>query len=85
LVVREGETLVFVEVRYRRNNHFGGAAASITRSKQHRLLNAIEWWLPKLVSQAFKGRMPICRIDFATFEQDTLIWHRDALRLGQDK
>jgi putative endonuclease len=30
LVARDGDTLVFVEVRLRRGNDFGGAAASIT-------------------------------------------------------
>ena len=31
------DSLVFVEVRYRKNNHFGGAAASVTSSKQKRI------------------------------------------------
>ncbi len=85
LVVREGQILVFVEVRYRRSRHFGGATASITRAKQERMLKAIDWWLPKLVRTAFGGQMPLCRIDLATFDQNNLTWHRDALRLNQDK
>lgn len=85
LVVRDGQTLVFVEVRYRRSNRFGGAVASITRVKQERMLKAIDWWLPRLVREAFGGKMPLCRIDLATFEQNNLTWHRDALRLSQDK
>jgi putative endonuclease len=85
LVVRDGQTLVFVEVRYRASQRFGGAAASITRAKQVRLLKAIDWWLPKMVKTAFAGKMPLCRIDLATFEQNTLTWHRDAVRLSQDK
>ena len=85
LVVRDGQTLVFVEVRYRANQRFGGAVASITRAKQARLMKAIDWWLPKMVKADFAGKMPLCRIDLATFEQDTLTWHRDAVRLSQDK
>lgn len=85
LVMRDGQTLVFVEVRYRRSNRFGGAQASITRVKQERLLKAIDWWLPRLVREAFGGRMPPCRVDLATFEADNLTWHRDALRLSQYK
>lgn len=85
LVVREGQVLVFVEVRYRRSRHFGGATASINRAKQERMLKAIDWWLPKLVRAAFGGQMPLCRIDLATFDQNDLTWHRDALRLNQDK
>lgn len=85
LVVRDGQVLVFVEVRYRRSRGYGGATASITRAKQERMLKAIDWWLPKLVREAFGGQMPLCRIDLATFDQDNLTWHRDALRLSQDK
>ena len=33
-MARDGDTLVFVEVRLRRGRDFGGAAASITAAKQ---------------------------------------------------
>ncbi len=39
LIMREGRTTVFVEVRYRRSVLYGGAAASVTRSKQRKLLD----------------------------------------------
>ncbi|MFW5452584.1 YraN family protein [Thioalkalivibrio sulfidiphilus] len=45
LVMRDGATTVFVEVRLRRNRRFGGAAASITPSKQHRLCTAARHYL----------------------------------------
>lgn len=45
LIMRDRATWVFVEVRYRRNALFGGAAASVTRSKQLRLLRAAALWL----------------------------------------
>ncbi len=35
---RHGDVLVFIEVRYRRRELFGGAAASVTKTKQHRLI-----------------------------------------------
>ena len=37
LVMKQNDTLVFVEVRYRKNQDFGGAKASITTSKQTKL------------------------------------------------
>ena len=40
LIMRDGETLVFVEVRYRKNADFGGAAASVTLKKQQRIIKA---------------------------------------------
>ncbi|EEP90294.1 YraN family protein [Yersinia kristensenii] len=45
LIMRDGTTWVFVEVRFRRNALFGGAAASVTYRKQQRLLRAATLWL----------------------------------------
>ena len=40
LVAQDGDTLVFVEVRLRTHNDFGGAAASITATKRSRMAAA---------------------------------------------
>lgn len=40
-----GHTIVFVEVRLRRNARFSSAAESITRRKQQRIIHAARWWL----------------------------------------
>lgn len=45
LIMRDGETLVFVEVRLRSNQNFGGAALSITQSKQQKLSRTAEQYL----------------------------------------
>lgn len=45
LVCLDHGTLVFVEVRLRSNNRYGGAAASITTHKQRRIILAALWWL----------------------------------------
>lgn len=37
---RSDEALVFIEVRYRKNADFGGAAASVTTKKQQRIIKA---------------------------------------------
>ena len=57
LVARDGDTLVFVEVRLRRRKDFGGAAASITAAKRARLIAAAGLYLARLV------RTPPCRFD----------------------
>lgn len=41
------ETLVFIEVRYRKNADFGGAAASVTHKKQQRIIKAALTYLQK--------------------------------------
>lgn len=45
LVMREGETLVFVEVRYRASTSHGGALASVGNRKQGRLIIAASHYL----------------------------------------
>ena len=57
LIVRDRETLVFVEVRLRSSAAFGGAAASITAAKRQRIARAARHYLAKL------GHEPPCRFD----------------------
>lgn len=45
LIMRDGKTLVFIEVRLRSNSNFGGAAMSITPSKQKKLHNTAQRYL----------------------------------------
>ncbi|AXE34878.1 YraN family protein [Chromobacterium phragmitis] len=45
LIMRDGAALVFVEVRHRGGSRYGGAADSITASKQRKLLLAAEVYL----------------------------------------
>ncbi|WGL17952.1 YraN family protein [Microbulbifer bruguierae] len=45
LIARDGNTLVFVEVRYRRNRMFGGAVASVDFRKQRKLIATANGYL----------------------------------------
>lgn len=45
LIMRDGNTLVFVEVRFRRLNSHGDAIASITERKQARLIRTAKGYL----------------------------------------
>lgn len=57
LVMQDGATLVFVEVRLRSRSDFGGAAASVTPAKQKKLLAAARQYLATLRT------LPPCRFD----------------------
>ncbi len=48
LIMRDGTTLVFIEVRMRANEKYGGAAASITPAKQAKLLRTARHYLSEL-------------------------------------
>ncbi len=45
LVLRDGATVVFTEVRFRRGAQFGGAAASVDAAKRRKLVRASQAWL----------------------------------------
>jgi len=63
LVMRDGASLVFVEVKYRASSAFGGAAAAVTASKQQKLLRACRWYL----QQHRLSEQP-CRLDVVAIE-----------------
>ena len=47
LVMRDNNTVVFVEVRFRKNDAYGGALESITSSKQEKLRITAEQYLQR--------------------------------------
>ncbi|MBB5389936.1 MULTISPECIES: YraN family protein [unclassified Herbaspirillum] len=73
LVMRDGATLVFVEVRARASRSHGGAAASITPAKQRRLIVAAHLFLQRYASA------PPCRFDVLGFDGEEVEWLRNAI------
>lgn len=57
LIMRLGDKLLFIEVKYRKSSAFGGVAYSITPSKLAKLQRSIEFYL-----QTHQLNMP-CRLD----------------------
>lgn len=78
LVLWHERQLVFLEVRQRRSDRYGGALASVNRDKQRRLILAARQWLPALSRRYFQGRLPSCRFDVIALEGQTLHWIRNA-------
>ena len=78
LVANDHGTLVFVEVKYRSQAGFGGAAASVNREKQRRMIRSARFFLPVLSRQFYADRTPPCRFDVITLEPDGLNWLRSA-------
>jgi len=75
LIMRDGATLVFVEVRQRADGEHGGAAASITPAKIRRLICA---------AQTYLLRFPItppCRFDVVAIDGDRIDWLRNAIEV----
>ena len=73
LIMRDGVTLVFVEVRRRAGRAFGGAAASIGSAKQARLVLAAQTYLQRY-------RMPpVCRFDVIAIDGAALTWLKNVI------
>lgn len=45
LIMTYNTSLVFIEVRYRKNNRFGSAEESITKAKQHRIITSAKEYI----------------------------------------
>ena len=75
LIMRDGEALVFVEVRQRAGRAHGGAAASITPAKIRRLVRAAQTYLLRF------PRVPPCRFDVIAIDGDRLDWLRNAIEV----
>lgn len=75
LIAREGTTVVFVEVRSRASEAYGGAAASITAAKRGKLLKTARHYLAGITP------LPPCRFDavLVTGEPPRIEWIRNAI------
>lgn len=72
LIMQDGATLVFVEVRARAPSRFGGAAESITRTKQARVILAARHYLAR------HGLDAPCRFDVVLLDGGECAWIRSA-------
>jgi putative endonuclease len=75
LIMQDGASLVFIEVRLRRNADFGGAAASIDAHKQQRIIRTAHQYLAGL------AHTPPCRFDAVLMDDvkgDNVQWLKNA-------
>lgn len=78
LIMRDGKSLVFVEVRLRSSAGFGGAAMSITPSKQQKIIRTAEQYLQQYGTTH-------CRFDVILMNKtskDGLEWISNAFDAG---
>ncbi|NNF15377.1 MAG: YraN family protein [Gammaproteobacteria bacterium] len=80
LIMRDSGTLVFIEVRYRSGQQFGGAAMSIAPQKQLRLRRSAQYYLCTVV----RDMQTICRFDVVALDSRhmDIDWIKDAFSPG---
>jgi putative endonuclease len=69
------DILVFVEVRQRSSQRYGGAAASVTRDKQAKLILAAQVFLQRY------PHPPACRFDVLAVEDGAIEWIKQAFEV----
>jgi len=75
IVAREGDTLVFVEVKARSSGGFGGPEAAVDRGKQERLVAAARRFIQET------GAELRARFDVVTFVGGSARLYKDAFRV----
>ena len=73
VIARDGDTLVFIEVKARRDDRFGGGAAAVTARKQRTIVRVAQTYL----SRTRLHHVP-CRFDVVVVE-----WPADAAPRAQ--
>ena len=83
LIMQDKDSLVFVEVRYRRQSGFGSAAESVDRHKQSKLIACANHYIQTFPEIA---RQP-CRFDVVSIggNMDTIEWIRNAFSAGEQQ
>lgn len=76
LIMRDAMYLVFIEVRARANNDFGGGLASITYAKRQKIIKTTSYYL---LTHKLSDQQPI-RFDVVGIEgrSGELLWIKDA-------
>lgn len=72
----DNKTIVFIEVRQRSNNLYGGAAASIGKQKQHKIILTANYFLPRIYN--YIGHKMVCRFDVIVINNNKLSWFKNA-------
>lgn len=77
IVARDGDALVFVEVRTRRSDRFGSAIETISAAKQKQVVRVARAYLA-----ARRLSPAACRFDVVGITGDELVIIEDAFRVG---
>ncbi len=67
LIMKDADYLVFIEVKYRKNNQFGGAISAVSASKQQKLHKTAQFFLHQ---QGLNEYNTHCRFDVVAIEGD---------------
>lgn len=81
LIMKEGKTLIFIEVRYRHSRAYGTAAETISPTKQRKIIRATQFYLQQ---QGLWDKVA-CRFDVIGMDNDIskITWIKNAFEAGE--
>ncbi len=82
ILMRDGDEWVFVEVRYRNSQRYGGGLESVTRSKQQKIISTAEHYMQR----HYKTHFDSCRFDMIEISGEIsspeFNWIQDAFQVN---
>jgi putative endonuclease len=78
LIMQDGDTLVFVEVRYRKSNAFGSAVETVNYTKQQRIIHTAQHYIQAKQKYSFNCRFDIVGIN----DNNQIEWLKDAFQVN---
>ena len=81
LVMQDGDSLVFVEVRYRKTPYFGRAAETVSRTKQTRIIHCARYYLQISESWNTPARFDVVSLE-GNEEAPRVNWIKNAFQPG---
>ena len=78
IIASDGETLVFVEVKYRKSDAQGGAEHAISRGKQRTIARVAQWYMAE---KDININRTYCRFDAVLIDADEITHIENAWRV----
>ena len=78
LIIKDGEYICFIEVKYRKSSKYGYPEEAVTIAKQRKILQGAKLFL-------YRNQYPVdtpCRFDVISICKDEITWIKDAFSLG---
>ena len=77
LIMLDNNTLAFIEIKFRSHHHYGGAIASLSRSKQTKMIRTAQYFM---MQHSHYHKLPI-RFDFVACDRHSLHWIKAAFEV----
>ncbi len=77
IIAKDKNTILFIEVKFRKSIHFGEPFEFVTPQKQHKIIQTAQLYLQKNNKLADHD----CRFDVISIHNDKLTWLKNAFEL----